>query len=445
MARRAPLHIPDGSSAYRWWAVDPTGQRQSGQMVASSPEAVVRALARDGWVATRVQEKKTSVADADITAWITGGGVKLKLKARAEFARRLHQMLRAGIAVPKAILSMAEDAKADVAGMYTTIAEKVTGGSTLAAAMAEHPRAFDKVTVAYIASGEEAGTLVQTTERLAKMLANRAAVQTKIKGVTAYPKLVGAAIGLIVTGIILFLVPMYERIYSSFDAELPMPTQWLVWLSNHFIPVSFHRTEILGMTAAYPRPEPLNFLSWVLYLVVGWFVFRRKTKDNPQVGERLDRIKFRAPVLGKLAALQAMQRWASTLAGGLASGVALTRALELAADATGSVWHRNVAPLLVERVRTGRTISSEMLEHTDLYPPSVRTMVATGEATGEVDTMLDSVSASLESDIDALVAGLSAKIEIAMLIVLGVVVGLLLVALYLPVLGLATAATEGMA
>lgn len=445
MARRVVVPVPQGSHKYRWWALSSTGERKNGEMVASSVDAVVRALDRDGWTPTMVKEKKGSAADVDITAWITGGGVKFKWKARAEFARRLYQMLRAGIAIPKTLMSMAEDAKPTVSAMYTQMAEKVTTGASLAAAMAEHPRAFDPVTVAYIASGEESGTLIETTERLAKMLANRAAVQSKIKGVTAYPKMVGIAIGLIVTGIILFLVPKYESIYASFDSELPEPTQWLVWLSDHFIPMSFHATEIAGFKAFYIRPEPLNALSIVLYVVIGWFVFRRKTKHNTAVGEKLDRIKFHMPVFGKLNALQAMQRWAVTLAGGLGSGVALTRALELSAEATGSVWHRNVAPLLVERVRTGRTISSELINHPDLYPPSVRTMVATGEETGEVDTMLDSVAASLESDIDAVVAGLSAKIEIVMLLVLGVVVGLLLIALYLPVLNLATAATEGLA
>lgn len=433
-----------GSTLYKWVAVSPSGKRDKGTMAAPSTQAVVKALEREGWTPLTVTETTQSALDVDITAWITGGGVKLNWRARAEFARRLHQMLRAGISMPKTLQALGEDADKAVTEMCNTMAEKVMAGESLAAAMRDHPRAFDDVTISYIEAGEESGTLVETTGRLASMLANRAAVQSKIKGVTAYPKAVGAVIGLLVAGIIIGLVPMYERIYAGFGSELPAPTQALVWVSDHFLPLSFVATELFGFKLVYPKPEPLHFLSWVIYLLVGWFIFRRKTKDNPAVGERLDRIRFRLPIFGKLNALQSMQRWAITLAGGLASGVAITRALELAAAAAGSMWHRNIVPALVERVRTGRTISSELVNHKDLYPPSVRTMIATGEDTGELDTMLGSVAESLESDIDAQVSSLSAKIEVGLLVILGVVVGSLLVVLYLPILNLTNVATEGM-
>lgn len=432
------------SREFTYTAISKTGERVKNVMVAPTEQAVVKALLREGWTPLDITEKKKSVGEIDITAWITGGGVKLKWKARAEFARRLHQMLRAGISLPKALHALAEDAPANVAAMCMSMAEKVMAGESLASAMREHPRAFDAVTVTYIDAGEESGTLVETTGRLAEMLGKRAAVQSKIKGVTAYPKMVGSAIGFLVTLIILFLVPMYEKIYAGFGSELPKPTQALVWASDHFLPLSFRAVEIAGYKAVYPRPEPFNISSWILYIIIGWIVFRRRTKDNLSVGERLDRIKFRLPIMGKLLALQAMQRWSMTLAGGLASGVAITRCLDLAAAASGSVWHQNIVPALVERVRTGRTLSSELVNHKDLYPPSVRTMVSTGEDTGELDTMLESVGTSLESDIDAQVAGLSAKIEVALLLVLGFVVGGLLIILYLPILNLATAATEGL-
>lgn len=432
------------SKLWKYLAISPTGKRETGVMPGPSKSAVVKALERDKWTPIDIQETKSSALDMDLTAWFTGGGVKLKWKARAEFARRLHQMLRAGISMPKALHSLGEDAPADVSAMCAAMAEKVMSGESLAVAMAEHPRAFDPVTISYIEAGEESGTLVETTGRLATMLANRAAVQAKIKGVTAYPKMVGGTIALLVVAIIMFLVPMYDKIYKSFGSELPAPTRVLVWISEHFMPVSFNSFEAFGLKGAYPVPEPFHVSSFVIYAVVGWIIFRRKTKDSTAVGERLDRIKFRVPIMGKLNGLQAMQRWAITLAGGLASGVPITRCVELAAAASGSVWHQNIVPAIVDRVRTGRTVSSELVNHKDLYPPSVRTMLATGEDTGELDTMLTSVAESLESDIDAQVAGLSAKIEVGLLVVLGVVVGSLLVVLYLPILNMATAASEGM-
>lgn len=432
------------SQLFKYRAVAPDGSRRTATMAAPNQAAVVRALLRDNWTPLDVTPVRKSVLDVDLTAWITGGGVKLTWRERAEFARRLHQMLRAGISMPKSLQAFAEDATKDVAQMCTDLAERVLAGESLSESMARYPRAFDEVTVAYAQSGEESGTLVTTTGRLAQMLANRAAVQSKIRGVTAYPKAVGAAIGALVMGIIMFLVPRYEKIYAGFGSELPAPTQALVWVSEHFLPVSLAPVELFGFSGYLIRPEPLHVLSWVLYALVGWWVFRYRTKDNDKVGEQLDRIKFRSPVLGKLWALQAMQRWAVTLAGGLASGVPIPRALELAAAASGSRWHASIVPALVERVRSGRSLSSEMVNHKDLYPPSVRTMVSTGEDTGELDEMLDSVSTALESDIDATIAGLSAKIEVALLIALGLVVGGLLIVLYLPILNLTSVASEGL-
>lgn len=438
--------VPPGSDTKVWKykAVSPAGKREEGTMTSPSSAGVVKSLVREGWTPIDIEEVQRSAMNIDLTAWFTGGGVKLKWKARAEFARRLHQMLLAGISMPKALQSLGEDAPADVSAMCSAMAEKVMAGEPLSVAMKDHPRAFDDVTISYIEAGEESGTLRQTTGRLAQMLANRAALQSKIKGVTAYPKMVGATIGLLVVGIIMFLVPMYEDIYSSFGSGLPGPTQALVWVSEHFLPLSFVPFELAGFKAAWPKPEPLHVMSFILYVVIGWLIFRHKTKGNMRVAERLDRIRFRLPIMGKLAALQAMQRWAVTLAGALASGVPITRGIELAAAASGSAWHQNIVPALTERIRTGLPLSSELVNHKDLYPPSVRTMLATGESTGELDSMLDSVAVSLESDIDAQVAGLSAKIEVGLLVVLGVVVGGLLVVLYLPILNLATAASDGM-
>jgi type IV pilus assembly protein PilC len=310
--------------------------------------------------------------------------------------------------------------------------------------MKEHPRAFDEVTVSYIESGEESGELVETTERLSVMLAKRAALVSKIKGVSAYPKMVGGAIGIMVIGIILFLVPMYADIYASFGAELPGPTLALMWVADHFLPVGMGTFELFGIDFPYPRPYPFNIGSFLLYILIGIVIFRRKTRDNLEIGRKLDRIVYRLPLVGALTHKQTLQRWATTLAGALASGVPMTRAIDLAAASSGSRWHQSIAPDLAEAVRTGRTISSEVEKHPDLYPPNVRTMLATGEQTGEIDSMLDSVAEALDSDIDAIVAGLSAKVEVALLLVLGLVVGGLLLVLYMPILQLATTASNGL-
>lgn len=432
------------SETFTYVAVSATGQKVKNVMVAPSAGAVVTALSREGWIPLEVTPAKNQAMNLDITAFITGGGVKFKWAQRSEFARRLNQMLRAGISVPKALQSLGEDAPGPVAEMCNSMAEKVMAGQALSEAMAEHPRAFDDVTVAYIQAGEESGTLVQTTERLAIMLNKRAALQSKIKGVSAYPKMVGGSILVLVIGIITFLVPMYAKIYKSFNAPLPKPTLMLMWVAGHFSPIGLGKASLGSFTIFYPSPHPISIGMFILLIVAAVIFFRKKTKKNLEIGRKMDRILFRLPLVGALAHKQTLQRWATTLSGALASGVPITRAIDLAAMAAGSRWHQWLAPSLKDAVRTGRSMSSEISKVPELYPPNVRTMMSTGEDTGELDSMLDSVAEALDSDIDSIVAGLSAKVEVALLLVLGGVVGGLLLVLYMPILNLATTASKGL-
>lgn len=437
-------HAGQNSKPFSYVAISATGERHKGTMVAPTHSAVVTALQREGWVPVEVNEASSSALNVDLTAFLTGGGVKFKWSQRAEFARRLHQMLRAGISAHKALTALADGAPAQVAEMFTQMAEEVRSGSSLSESMGKHPRAFDKVTISYIAAGEESGTLVETSGRLAEMLAKRAALQAKIKGVSAYPKMVGGAISLLVVGIIMFLVPMYADIYKSFGAKLPAPTLALMWLADHFSPFGIKHVELGPLPLFLPVPYPWNIGSVLLYLVIGIVIFRRKTADNLEIGRRIEKIAYRLPLTGDLQHKQSLQRWASTLAGAIASGVPSQKAVTLAADASGSRWQQWLAPHIIEAVRTGRTIADEVATVPELYPPNVRTMIATGSETGEIDTMLNSVAEALDSDIDAIVAGLSAKIEVALLLVLGAVVGGLLMVLYMPILQLATTASKGL-
>ena len=452
------------SKSYYWSGIDDAGSRvKNRKIVAADERAAVTALQRAGCVPTKMKAS----GGMDLNMQI-GGEPKLKWGGRAEFARRLFQLQRAGVALPSALLSMAEGQKPMMAEMYQELAEKVSAGATLSSAMLAYPKAFDEVTVAYISSGERTGALEEALERLSVLLARRAAMAAKVKGVMAYPVMVGSVIILLVTGIVMFLVPSYADIYKSFGAKLPTPTLMLIVLSKNMLPVFGWDTE-----GGYPDApftlnipffndyaalavvgvripginigvNPLAVFAVVAMAIFGWKTFRKRTADNQQVNIFLDRVKFRMPVLGGLNALSALFRWASTLAGGLQTGVPQTDAVDLAARASGSKWYQALVPEFVSGLRAGRPLSAMMAENDDLFPVNVRTMVSTGESTGDVETMLDSVSESLSEDIDALTAGLSAKIEVALLVIMGVVVGGLLIILYLPILQLASTASSGM-
>lgn len=452
------------SQTFYWAGIDETGQRvKNKKIVAADEKAAVVALQRGGAVPTQVKPARGFDLNMNV-----GGGLKFKWAARAEFARRLYQLQRAGVALPIALTSMSDGVKPAVADMYLDLAEKVSAGATLHAAMSAYPRVFDEVTISYIEAGERTGTLETALERLSILLAKRAAMASKIKGVMAYPIMVGTAIALLVTGIMLFLVPSYATIYSSFGATLPTPTLALIVLSNNMLPFFGWSAEagynpdayftfnnplsndwapmaFLGIRIPF-LPfgiNPVAIFTVIIVTFFGWKEFRKRTQDNQKVNIFLDRVKFRMPVLGKLNATSALFRWASTLSGALETGVPQTDAIELAASASGSKWYQALVPSFTQGLRAGRPLSAQLAEHEDLFPPNIRTMIATGEDTGDIETMLDSVSESLSEDVDAIVAGLSAKIEVALLLVMGGVVGGLLVILYLPILQLATTASKG--
>lgn len=402
---------------FEYSAVAQSGHRVDDRMRAPSEEDVYAALARANYTPIYVKRVSNAALGADIGALVGLDAAKLKVGEQAVVVHQMHQMLRAGIPIGKSVANIAADyPKAPVAEVLQTVADRIAGGQSLSQAFSGFPRVFNDVFVAYMAAGEDSGDLVEVTSRLARILDKRAEISRKVKAVSMYPMLVSAVIVIMLAAIILIVVPQYAGIYESFDAELPAPTLMVMTLSK-FFPI------VLLVTVA---------------AVIGFIVWNKQNKDNLDVGERLDRIRFRIPLFGKLSKKLTLYRWSSTLAGTLGAGVLATDALDLAGRSSGSRWCRATTPFLQDAVRSGRPLSSEMEEFDDLYPPMQRKMIETGEETGELSRMVDNVSDSLENEVDLMIATMSAKLEVAMLMFMGGSVGAILIALYLPILQLST-------
>jgi type IV pilus assembly protein PilC len=193
----------------------------------------------------------------------------------------------------------------------------------------------------------------------------------------------------------------------------------------------------------------INVISTVLWVVLyGGITTFIALVDSGKIDEKyaviLDKVKFKLPIFGALNYQTTLYRWTSVLAGALEAGVPLDNALDLAARTTGSRWHLAASKQIRASLRNGLPLSESMNNYKDLFPPSVRTMVSTGEQAGELFTMIDNISRAIDGEIDTIVSGLAAKIEVALLVTMGVVVGGLLVVLYLPILQLSVKAGEGM-
>lgn len=435
---------------FSWTALDPaTGQRKSGNMEATGPSDVTRTLTESGLYPIKVEEQRKSLATLEIGTSKENKPAVLKSDQVVAFARMLYLLTRAGLALPKALKILGEDAPPAVTKMCTDLSEKVLAGQPLSRAMEAYPKAFDEVFRAYVAAGEQTGNMEDALFRLARMLDKGHQLRLKIKAVTAYPKMVSYAILVMTWGIMQFLVPRFDQIYTDLGQPLPAPTQFLVNLSKSMSPIGFK----LGIPPTL-IPEgktllnaPINFTSPILWLLVAFFAFKRWKRNNAEDLDKmtkLDKFKFRMPIMGKLGKYNMMYRWSATMAGALSAGLQTYQALELAGRTAGSAWISKVTLGLQEAIRSGRTLSSELNKHPDLFSAQIRAMAATGEESGDAAEVFENVSRTLEDEIEAMVATLGAKIEVALLLLMGVVVGSLLVVLYLPILNLSSAAGKGL-
>ena len=491
-----------GVRQFSYSAVSHTGIRQKGKMAGPSKDAVAQALTEDGWVPLKIEEIDNSGLNLDLGNLVDRKPFKLTLDQLSTFSRQLSELLGAGVPISRALTAISDETDPIVRRLCQEVQEKISAGIPFSEALAFFPDAFDEVFCAYVASGEASGTLPETIGRLSKTITKRAAIKNKIKAVTAYPKFVSIAIGGIIFGIMWGLVPTFVKIYQGFNKPLPKATQTLVDITNNISPFTFTKTisgnanplewfwflnpntkisvltivgRFLGIAALWFLTEmrrkgsgkekklggmvikilftmliaffsydwkfnPTPFMIMLPFVLIYYFgmKFLRDREDNIKWASVKDKLSFKLPVFGVLNQYNALYRWTATLAGGIHSGVPLSKAIDIAARTSGSVWHKAVSKELDASLRSGRGLAVSLGDYRDLYPGNLRSMVATGEQTGEIATMLDNVAAVIDSDIDAVVAGLSAKIEVALLVIMGVVVGGMVLVLYLPIIQLAT-------
>jgi type IV pilus assembly protein PilC len=425
---------PQTPGTYSYEAITPTGARIKGakaRMNAYSAEDVRRELVSQGFVPITITELHgAGAAGFNLNMNIGQQGLKLKPQELAAFTRGLHQLVRAGVSVPRAVAALGDDApNPELTTVCNDISSRIINGSPIAEAFAQHPRTFDDVFCGYLESGEKTGTLIIATGRLALLTEKRAQMHTKIRSVSTYPILVSIVIAVLVTAMITLIVPRFVTIYANFNSTLPAPTLLLIKLSHHFSPIHF-----IGWI---PAPDPGAPLLWIILIIIGLRIYLKKTKDNPSVGIRVDKIRFHLPLAGKLIYTSTLFRWTSTLSGALEAGVRTTEALDMAARASGSRWIKAITPDIESALQAGQPLSRQLAEYPELFPAQIRTMVTTGETSGELTVMLDSCTLALNEEVDAMIAGLSAKVEVALILVMGAVVGAMVIALYLPIIHLA--------
>jgi len=386
-----------------------TGGTTTGEIEAADRTTAVGELRKRAILVTKIQEKTGGKAS-------TKPGGKVKDKELAIFTRQFSTMIDAGLPLVQCLHILAEQSESknlrDVTGR---VARSVEQGSTLAEALRRNPRTFDDLFTNMVEVGESGGILDVVFQRLATYIEKAAALKRKVKGAMIYPASIMGVAGLVVVFMLTFVIPTFTKMFKDLGADLPLPTQVVVWLSE------FMRTYILLIIAA----------------AVGCFFALRAYYRTEKGQSTIDALLLKVPVMGTLIRKVAVARFTRTLGTLVSSGVPILEGLRITARTAGNKVVEKAVLQCRAAVTAGKTLA-EPLKASGVFPPMVIQMISVGEQTGALDAMLSKIADFYDDEVDTAVSAMTALLEPIMIVVLGVLIGGLVVAMYLPIFKLVT-------
>jgi type IV pilus assembly protein PilC len=398
---------------YEYRAKDKSGAIHAGQMEGSSSAAVATTLREKGYVPLRIDEKQSTTLQKEIQ--IPGFKKKVKVKDISVFSRQLATMVNSGLTLIRALTILEEQSENSLLKeVLAEVKSKVEQGSSLSAAFESYPDVFNHLYVSMVRAGEVGGALDETLVRLADTLEASVRLRSKVKSAMAYPMVVLILIITIVTGMLVFVVPIFEGMYDELGGTLPLPTQLLITISGLLTSLWY---LVLGGTIG----AVIGFKRW------------RKTEAGAAAW---DRFKVRLPIFGGVVQKISISRFARTYAVLSRTGVPVLQALDIVASTSGNWLVSEAAKDIQASVKRGESLVSPLHQH-NIFPPMVTHMMAVGEETGALDTMLGKVADFYDTEVEDTVSALTSLIEPMLIGVMGVVVGGILISLYLPMFNIA--------
>lgn len=390
-------------SIFIYKGTDRRGKKVEGE-VSGSTQALVKAQLLKQGVKPKVVRKKPKP--------LLGGNKKIKPLDIALFTRQMATMMKAGVPLVQAfdIVSEGLDNPA-MKELIQHIRTDVASGSGFAPALRKHPRYFDDLFCNLVDSGEQSGALESLLDRIATYKEKTEALKAKIRKALTYPTAV-VVVAIIVTGILLIkVVPQFAATFSSFGADLPAFTLFVLAISD-FV----QQTWFIILVA----------------IIAGFFIIKELHYRSPGFRKTIDKASLKIPVIGKIIYNSILARYARTLSTTFAAGVPLIDSLQSVAGATGNIIYENAVLEIRDNVATGIQLN-EAMRSTKRFPSMMLQMTAIGEESGSLDSMLDKVATYHEEEVDNMVDNLTALLEPLIMSVLGVLVGGLLIAMYLPI------------
>jgi type IV pilus assembly protein PilC len=396
------------TTTYQYSVRDRGGKLVSGTLAAENETLVVQRLKAMGYAPLSV-----SPANAGFKKEIAipGFGNRVKLKELAVMARQFATMINSGLSLLRALTILKEQTPSKpLANVLNDVRNDVETGVALSAALAKHPKIFPPLMVNMTKAGEVGGFLDSVMLQLADNYEAEVKLRSKVKSAMTYPVVVLCIAILAVLGMLLFVVPVFTKMFKELGGKLPLPTQILVNISKEL--------KIL--------------LPALIVLAIAFVVVWSKVRLTPQVRNVIDPLKLKMPVFGNLFRKIAVSRFSRNLGTMMHSGVPILQSLDIVADTTGNVVLGRAVRDVQSSVRNGESLTAPLSQH-PVFPPMVVQMMAVGEDTGALDSMLAKIAQFYDQEVEATTEALTALIEPLMIALMGGIVGTMIVALYMPI------------
>ena len=387
-------------SSFLWEGKNRDGKVMRGEMRAASEAVVQSTLRRQG------------VINAKVTKQRFKSGSKITEKDISLFTRQLATMMKSGVPLLQAFDIVGRGHSNPAVGkLLLDIKADVETGSSLSQAFRKYPLQFDVLYCNLVAAGEQAGILDTLLDRLATYKEKMIAIKSKIKSALFYPISILIVAFVITAVIMIFVIPAFKQVFTSFGADLPAPTLIVMAISDFFV--------------AY---------WWAIFALMGGSIysFLEAWKRSEKVQMAMDRLLLRAPVFGNIIRKSVIARWTRTLATMFAAGVPLVESLDSVGGAAGNFVYKTATRQIQSEVSSGTNLTTAM-QNTNLFPNMVTQMVAIGEESGALDSMLSKVADFFEQEVDDAVDAMSSLMEPIIMVVLGTLIGGMVVAMYLPI------------
>ena len=396
-------------ATFTYNAINADGLAFDGTLTAADLTTALGLLRQQGLMPDRLDEVEGGSTSSKKAS--AGAFKAVKPKSLQIFSRQFATMIEAGLNVIGSLVILEQQTSdAVLASTIGQLREDVESGMLLSEAMAQHPKVFSRLYVAMVEAGEAAGVLDVVLDRVAMQLEKTEQIRRRVKGAMIYPTIVLIFATLVLIGMLLFLVPIFVKIFASLNGQLPTLTQYVMHASNALRTYWYIIFPLWGGS------------------IVGFFKWKKSARGRPV----WDALRLRLPMkIGDVILKITMARFSRTLSTLVAAGVDIIKALEITGQTSGNYVVENALTDVRNRVRDGASIAQPLIEN-PIFPPMVSQMVRIGEETGELEQMLGKIADFYEDEVDSSVQSLTSIIEPLMMIGVGLMVGVILISMYLP-------------